>query len=204
MSLLSAGVALITLLAPQPSYAQDDDDHTPTGARRAAEWRPSREGLDTHPIDLSATAGIAFFSGGEAVEGDAGFSLELRADGEITGGLYAVGSYLLAVARTDTDSFGDDTETTFLHAPTVGIGYRAEITPEIRLFIEPRIGILLGAEDVAPIGGAAAGAEFQVQPGFLVHARFTGLFTAAEIDAGDFDADLNAIWSIGVGVTFEF
>ena len=193
----------VTLATPRKSVAQEDGapGRTPTGARRAAEWRPTREGLDSNPVYFSATVGLGFFSGDEAID-DVGFTAELHGSGEITGGLYFAGSYLLAFVQTE-GFFGED-DTHFLHAPTVGLGYRAEIMPEIHLFIEPRIGVLFGGEDAAPIGGAAAGAEFQLNPGLLLHARFTGLLTDAEVDTGTFNADLDAIWSVGVGVTFEF
>jgi hypothetical protein len=194
-------------MAASRALAQDED-RVPTGVRRAAEWHPSPEGLNSDSWFFSGSAGIALFSGSDAVDGQAGFAAELRAAREISGDFYVVGSYLLAVPRTEvTDplSGSTDRESHALHALTIGLGYRAEITPEIHLFVEPRIGGLFGTDvDAAPIGGASAGIEIDLRPGLAVNVRFTGLFTDTQMDTRVGDVHLNGIWSVGVGLTFEF
>jgi hypothetical protein len=200
-------VALLALGTAVPALAQDED-RVPTGARRAAEWHPSPEGSDSDAWFFSGSAGIAWFTGSNAVDGQPGFAAELRAAREISGDFYVVGSYLLAVPRTeviDPLSGSIDRESHGLHIASIGLGYRAEITPEIHLFVEPRIGGVFGTDvDAAPIGGASAGVEIDVRPGLAVNVRFTGLFTDTQVDTRIGNVDLNGIWSVGVGLTFEF
>jgi hypothetical protein len=204
-------LAVTTLLASAPTARAQtyvDEDNVPTGARRAAEWKPSPEGLNSDAWYFSASAGFCWFNGDDGVDGDAGFSLEARVARELSSDFYAVGSYLLAFAPTDvvdpTDG-SDHTDTSVLNIPTIGIGYRWVIKPEIHLFIEPRLGAVFGGDvDIAPVGGAAAGVQIQLDPGIWVHATFTGLLTDATIETRHVDTDLDAIWSVGVGLTFEF
>lgn len=190
----------------RPSYDRDDD--VPTGARRAAEWEPSREGAGGEPWHFGAAFGVAFFSGDSAVDGDAGFLAELRASRDLTEYIYFVGSYALAFARTDVIdplNGSSDRDTAVLHVPTVGIGFRAEVTPEIRLFVEPKIGALFGGDaDAAPVGGATAGIDIELDPGIAIRVGFTGLLTDTSIETSAGDADLTGIWSIGIGLVFEF
>src|SRR5205085_3055221 len=138
---------VVGLMSASRAMAQDED-RVPTAARRAAEWHPSREGLNSEAWWVSGTAGVAWFSGDGAVNGEAGFTAELRAAREIANNFYVVGSYLLAVPRTqvtDPVSGSTDRESHAVHVPTIGIGYRAEITPELHLFVEPRIGGIFGS-----------------------------------------------------------
>jgi hypothetical protein len=202
-------LALLALLATAPrarAQTSDDPDRVPTGARRAAEWRPSPAGSDPDSWFVSGTAGIGWFTGDDGIDGDPGFTLELRGAREITGDFYVVGSYLLAFAKTEVSLEGtSDRDTHVLHVPTIGLGYRAELSPEVHLFVEPRLGVLFGSDaDAAPVGGAAAGVELEVRPGLLVNVRLTGLFTDASLDTAGLDQDLNGIFSVGVGLTWEF
>jgi hypothetical protein len=185
----------------------DDDERVPTGARRAAEWEPSREGVAGRPWEFSVSAGLAFFSGDDAFDDQPGFAIDLRAAHDLTGDFYVVGSYLLAFARTDVIDELDgsnDRDTKVLHVPTVGVGFRAEVTPEIQLFVEPKLGAVITSDDVGPAGGASAGVDFEVDPGIAVRVGFTGLLTDSRVDTSAGDADLNGIWSVGVGLVFEF
>ena len=61
-----------------------------------------------------------------------------------------------------------------------------------------------GDLDAGMVAGASAGVEFQIEPGFAVKVILTGLAadTSFETDAGDLDVD--AIWSAGIGLTFDF
>ena len=204
---IPAAVALAAIISlAQPGLAQSDQvDRVPTGARRAAEWHPSPEGLSSDAWFLSGTVGMALFTGDEAVEDEAGFTAEFRVARELASDFYAVGSYLLGLASVEDPSpASDDEDTAVLHIPTLGIGWRPELTPEIHLLLEPRIGVLFGDADTAPVGGGSVGVEIQLDPGILVNARFTALFTGTDVDTPGDDAELNALWSVGVGMTFEF
>lgn len=119
-----------------------------------------------------------------------------------------MGSYALAFARTDvTDPLdgSSDRDTAVLNVPTVGIGLRAEVSPEIRLFVEPKLGALFGGDaDAAPVGGASAGIDIALDPGIAIRVGFTGLLTDTSIETSAGDADLTGIWSVGIGLVFEF
>jgi hypothetical protein len=179
----------------------------PTGARRAAEWRPSPEGSRSDSWFLSGTAGIAYFSGDNAVDDEPGFVFEARAARELTSGFYVVGSYILGFAQTEVTDINGDThdDTHTFHIPSVGVGFRADVTPNIYLFVEPRVGGIFGDDvDAGPVAGASAGAEFELSPGLLVHIRLTGLFAETSLQTPAGDADLDGIFSVGVGLTWEF
>jgi hypothetical protein len=184
----------------------EEEDRVPTAARRAATWRPSREG-SAEPWYLSVAPGIAFFSGDD-VDADPGFFVEARLSRDLTEDVYVVGAYLFTGAGTETpDPLGgsDDSETHYLHVPTIGVGLRAELNPEIHLFIEPRIGAVLTDDgDAGPAGGAAAGVTIELDPGISVIVGFTGLVTDTTLETDAGDADLDAIWLVGVGLMFEF
>ena len=205
----------------QPADAEDDeleeagidrraarDDRVPTAARRAREWEPSPDASGGPEWFGSASIGAVFFSGDDEIENGPGFGAELKIGRELASDFYVVGSYLFAVAETEVfdpadDTFDDDSH--MLHVPTIGVGFRAEFTPEVHAFLEPRIGALLGNDvDVGPAVGGSAGVEIRLDPGIAVRLSFTGLFTDSSIDTAAGDADLNAIWSVGVGLAFEF
>jgi hypothetical protein len=184
-----------------------DDDRVPTGARRAAEWDPSPEGVAGAPWEFSVSAGLAFFSGDDAFDDQPGFAAELRASHDLTGDFYVVGSYLLGFARTevtDEDDGSLDRDTHVLNVPTVGVGFRAELTPQIDLFVEPKLGAVITGDDVGPAGGASAGIDIGLDAGICVRLGLTGLLTRTTVDTSAGDADLNGIWSVGVGLVFEF
>jgi hypothetical protein len=206
-SVLLCLVAAVALATGSPALAQDED-RVPTAARRAAEWHPSPEGSNSDAWFFSGAVGVGWFSGDRAVNGQPGFTAELRAAREISSNFYVVGSYLLAIPRTEvSDPLTGTTETGnhALHVPTIGLGYRAEVTPEVHLYIEPRIGGVFGGDvDAAPAGGASAGVQIDIRPGMAVDVRFTGLLTDTKIDTRAGDVDLSGIWSIGLGLTFEF
>lgn len=185
------------------------NDRVPTGARRAREWRPTREGLSADAWHFSAGAGLAFFSGDDAVSDDPGFAAELKVSRDLSGDLYVVGSYLLGFAESEFTDPVDGTEESdshVLHVPTIGLGVRFEATPEIRFFLEPKLGALFGSDaDAAPVGGATAGVDIELDPGIAVRVAFTGLATDTELEIDDEEeADLNGIWSLAVGLVFEF
>lgn len=200
---LSFGV--LSFLTGVEARAADD---IPTGARRAAEWEPSREGATGEPWQFGAAFGVAFFSGDNAVDGDTGFVAEVRASKDLNEDIYFVGSYTLAFARTDVTNPLDGSsnrDTAVLHVPTVGVGFRAELTPEIRLFVEPKIGALFGPDaDAAPAGGATAGVDIELDPGIAIRLGFTGLLTDTSLQTAAGDVDLTGIWSAGIGLVFEF
>lgn len=181
-------------------------ERVPTAARRAAEWRGSSDPSAGAAWHFSAGAGVAFFTGDDAVDGDPGFSAELRLAREMTGDFYVVGSYLVATAETESpDPDGaTDRDDYFLHVPTIGIGLRVEATPSIHLFVEPKVGAVFGDVDAAPVGGATAGADFEIQSGLSLRVGITGLFTDAALDTPAGDVDLSGIFSVGVGLVFEF
>jgi hypothetical protein len=185
-----------------------DDDYVPTGARRAANWHPTRQGIVGEPWQFSGTVGVAYFSGDRAVRDNAGFTAEARLSHDLAENFYLVGSYLLGFARTevtDPDTGSADRDTVVLNVPTIGLGFRGEVTPEIHLFVEPRLGLLFGPDaDTAPAGGASAGVDIQLQPGLDVRVAFTGLATDSELDTSAGDKHLSGIWSVGVGLAFEF
>jgi hypothetical protein len=183
-----------------------DGDRVPTAARRAAEWRGSSDPSGGDAWYFSAGAGVAWFSGDAAVDGDPGFSAQLRLAREMTGDLYVVGSYLVAVATTETPdpNGGIDRGDHVLHVPTIGIGVRLEATPAVGIFIEPQVGAIFGDADAGPVGGATAGVLFEIQPGLNLRVGFTGLFTDSTLDTPAGNADLNGIFSVGVGLVFEF
>jgi hypothetical protein len=185
-----------------------DEENVPTAARRAAEWHPSKEGLATRPWFASASAGVAWFDGDKGIDNQTGFSAEFLVGRELTSDWYVVGSYLLAIPKTEvTDPRSGDTvdETHALHIPTIGVGYRLEVSPEIHLFIEPRIGAVFGSDaDLGPVAGGSTGVEFNIQPGMAIDVRFTGLFANTKLDTRAGEVDLSGIWSVGVGMRFEF
>jgi hypothetical protein len=205
------GLLLAVLLAGATSagaqaYERDPDD-VPTGARRAAEWKPTREGLVGTPWTFAADVGVAFYSGDDAID-NAGFSAEARLTREIASDFYAVGSYFLgfiATDVTDPDTGRGDRDTHVVNVPTLGLGWRGEVSPEIHLFIEPRVGVLFGnGMDTAPAAGLGAGVDIQIEPGFNFHVAFTGLATDTDFSTRAGDAHLSAIWAVGMGLAFEF
>lgn len=199
-------------LEPDDRAARDEqaarNDRVPTGARRAREWRPTPEGASADAWHFSAGAGLAFFSGDDAVSDDPGFSVEVKASRDLTADLYVVGSYFVGFADSEfTDPFDgtEESDSHVLHVPTIGIGVRFEATPEIRFFLEPKLGALLSSDaDAAPVGGATAGVDIELDPGLAVRVSFTGLVTDTELQTDAGDADLDGIWSVGVGLVFEF
>lgn len=206
------GVILFTALSAR---AQEDDGfdgpgdrdrRVPTAARRANEWRGSSDPSGGAAWHFSAGGGVAFFSGDDAVDGEAGFAAEVKLAREMTGDFYVVGSYLVAVAQSelpDPDG-GTDQDDHILHVPTIGIGLRVEATPSVTLFVEPKVGVVFGDADAGPAAGATAGVDFEIQPGLDLRVGFTALFTDATLDTDAGDADLNGIFSVGVGLVFEF
>jgi hypothetical protein len=187
------------------STLDSGDDNIPTGARRAAEWKPSPEGIRGYPWDFSFGAGFAYYSGDDF--DDTGLALEVKLARDLSNGFYASAAYLLTFAETEvTDPLDGSTsdEDHVLNIPTLGVGFRAEFNPEINLFIEPRIGAVITSDDAGIAAGASAGVNIQLQPGMSVHVTFTGLATdlAVETDAGD--ADLNGLFAAGIGLVFEF
>ena len=200
-------VAVLLACAPPARALQRDPDEVPTGARRAAEWHPTKEGIVGEPWQVSASAGIAYFTG----DGDldtSGFTAELRLSHDLSNDFYVVGSYFLAIAGTDVDNPIDgssDSDTAVLHIPTIGVGYRLEMNPEIYLFFEPRIGILFsGDADTGPAGGISTGVEIDLDPSIAIRFAFTGLFTDTRLDTSSGDVDLNGIWSVNVGMAWRF
>ena len=208
-------VTLAALSAAAPaSLAQPNDgtevgvsDDVPTGARRAAEWKPSPEGLSGPPWLVSASAGFLVLGGDDPVDEEGGFAFELRASRSLTGGFYFAGSYLLGVVETDVvdpDDGSEEDETHFLHVPTLGVGWRAELSPEISLFIEPKIGALITSDDIGVVGGGTVGFGFQVDPGWGVRIGLTALAANASLDTEAGDADISGLFSVGIGLVFEF
>src|SRR3954471_10856036 len=173
------GVLLAGAASARGQDAYNEDD-VPTGARRAANWHPTREGLVGTRWTFAADVGVAFYSGDDAID-NAGFSAEARLTREVASDFYAVGSYFLgfiATDVTDPDTGRGDRDTHVVNVPTLGLGYRGEISPEIHLFIEPRVGVLFGnGMDTAPAAGLGAGVDIQIEPGFNFHVAFTGLAT---------------------------
>ena len=184
-----------------------DADRVPTGARRAAEWRPSHEGVVGAPWHFSATAGLAFFAGDDAIDDRPGFGAELSVSRDLASEFYVAGAYLLGFARTEVeDPLGGsaDSDTEVLHALTLGVGFRGELSPEVSLFVEPKIGAVIGGDDAGPAGGASAGLDIELQPGLAVRVNFTGLFTDTDVETPAGDANLNGVFTAGVGLVFEF
>ena len=133
VQVLSVVTVIVMLLAfGSTSFAQEGggEDRVPTGAVRAAEWKPSHEGLVGQPWDFAVLAGFAFFSADDAFD-EAGFAAELKLSHDLASDFYVAGSYLLAFVSTDVVDPGDGSsvdETHTLHVPTVGVGYRAELS----------------------------------------------------------------------------
>jgi len=206
LTLLTILVAAAAPARAEETYERDPDD-VPTGARRAANWHPTREGIVGTPWTFAADVGVAFYSGDDAID-NAGFSAEARLTREVASDFYAVGSYFLgfiATDVTDPDTGRSDRDTHVLNIPTIGLGYRGEVSPEIHLFIEPRVGVLFGnGMDTAPAAGLGAGVDIQIEPGFNFHVAFTGLATDSDFSTRAGDAHLSAIWAVGVGLAFEF
>jgi hypothetical protein len=204
--LLLATVLTSARSAGAQAYERDPDD-VPTGARRAAEWKPTREGLVGTPWTFAADVGVAFYSGDDAID-NAGISAEARLTREIASDFYAVGSYFLgfiATDVTDPDTGRGDRDTHVVNVPTLGLGWRGEVSPEIHLFVEPRVGVLFGnGMDTAPAAGLGAGVDIQIEPGFNFHVAFTGLATDTDFSTRAGDAHLSAIWAVGVGLAWEF
>ena len=46
--------------------------------------------------------------------------------------------------------------------------------------------------------------DIQLDPGILVRANFTALAVGAGVDTDAGDAELNALYSVGIGLVFEF
>jgi len=208
-TLVWCALAALLIVAPR-SRAQsvDDADRVPTGAVRAAQWKPTQEGIVGLPWSVSASAGFAWFSGSDAVDGQPGFAAELRAARDLSSdNIYVAGSYLLVIGQTEVtnpNTGSRDDQSHVLNVPTIALGFRTDVTPSIHLFIEPKLGVVFGDADTAPVGGASAGAEFDLQPGMSFRVNFTGLATRSSIHTSAGDADLDAIWSVGVGLAFEF
>jgi hypothetical protein len=190
----------------QESRIDDETDEVPTAARRASEWRGSTSDAVSGP-SFTAGVGIVWFSADDGVETDPGFNLNLRLTHDLAGDFYVVGSYTLASVETQFDSplaGSSDTDDHLLHVPTLGIGVRFDATPEISLFLEPKIGAIFGDDtDAGPVGGASTGVDIQIQPGMSVRFTFTGLVTDATIETNAGDADLDAMWAVSVGIGFE-
>ena len=183
----------------------DQADRVPTGARRAAEWEPSPEGITGYPWHFSFGVGFAYYSGDDF--DDTGFAAEVKLARDLSSGFYVSGAYLLAFAETEVaDPLDGSTsdETHVLNIPTLGVGFRAEFSPEINLFIEPRIGAVITGGDAGMAAGASAGVNIQLDPGISVHFTFTGLATDASVDTDAGDRDLNGLFAAGIGLVFQF
>jgi hypothetical protein len=185
-----------------------DDREMPTAARRAHEWSPDPDATGGPAWFASASPTIVFFSGDDAVDTDAGFGAQFRVGRRLAGNSYVVGSYLVAFAEAEAaDPFDDssDEEDFVLHIPTIGVGVRADVSPEVYVFIEPCIGGVFGSDvDAGAAVGASTGVEIELQPGFAVRVSFSGMFTDSSFDTSAGDADLDAVWSVGVGLAFQF
>ena len=206
---LGAALFASTALAqPGTDGVAADDREVPTAARRAHEWKPDPGATGGPPWFASASPAIVFFSGDDAVDTDGGFGAQFRVGRELVPNSYVVGSYLVAFAEAEAaDDFdgSSDEEDFVLHIPTIGVGVRADFTPEIYGFIEPCIGGVFGSDvDAGAVVGASTGVEIALQPGFAVRVSFSGLFTDSSFDTEAGDADLDAVWSVGVGFAFQF
>ena len=207
---LGAALFASTALAQRgpDDAAAADEREIPTAARRAHEWSPDPDATGGPPWFASASPLIVFFSGDDEVDTDPGFGAQFRVGRELVSNFYVVGSYLVAVAEAEAaDEFGDssDEEDFVLHIPTIGVGVRAGFTPEIYGFIEPSIGGVFGSDvDAGVVVGASTGVEIQLQPGFAVRVSFSGMFTDSSFDTDAGDVDLDAVWSVGVGLAFQF
>src|SRR5215208_6114137 len=92
VQVLSVVTVIVMLLAfGSRAFAQEGgEDSVPTGARRAAEWKPSHEGLVGQPWDFAVLAGFAFFSADDAFD-EAGFAAELKLSHDLASDFYVAG-----------------------------------------------------------------------------------------------------------------
>jgi hypothetical protein len=78
------------------------------------------------------------------------------------------------------------------------------VTPEVRLFVEPRVGVLFGDADTGPVGGVAGGLELAVTEGIGLRFEALGLVTDSTLDTAFGDADVDSLAAFTMGIVFEF
>lgn len=188
----------------RPAGYREDD--VPTAARRAARWHPAPGSSDAGAWFASASVGPAWFSGDRIDEGP-DFFAQFRFGRELTREVYLVGSYGIGFVTTDvrTPDGSRDEETHDLHAVTGGFGVRLELAPEFEVFVEPRVGMVFGSDaHLGPAGGGTAGLSLQAAEGLYLRLELTGLVADTSLDTRGRNADLDALWSVGLGLQFEF
>jgi hypothetical protein len=177
------------------------------GPNRSAANQRGGQWWENGPWFVALGAGPAWF-GGDDLGDSVSFAAQARVGREITDEVYVVGSYLLAFPETDvTDpasgSTADDRHD--LHAVTFGVGFQGEVTPEVRLFVEPRAGVAFGSDiDAAPVGAVTAGVALYPTEGIAVRFEVTGLVTDADVDTDAGDAKVKTGVVGTFGVSFEF
>lgn len=210
-------VALCTATPAQVTGADDESDTTTErrwsyssrgpGRNLARASDPSASWWETGPWYGGVSAGPAWF-GGDGLADSTDFAAEARVARDLTDNIYLLGSYTFAIVESEGDAAlggSGDEERHDLHIFTLGVGFRADVTPEVKLFIEPRAGLLFGSDaDAAPVGALTGGVDVSVTEGIALRFAVTGLLTDSAISRDGPDANLESGVYATLGVTFEF
>jgi hypothetical protein len=210
MRLLPVAALLAVAITPALfAQTEGDDRVTELPLRRTTTDtfdRPPSIASNDWPWEVSASAGAAWV-GGDDLAGSLDMAAQLRLAKYLSDHVYLSGSYLFALTETEFEPLGggpEETDDHDLHVATVGVGFRFEVTPDVRLFVEPRIGVLFGDADTAPAGGVAGGLELEVTEGIALRFEALGLVTDSSIDTDAGEADIDSVAAFTMGVVFEF
>ncbi|HZN65446.1 MAG TPA: hypothetical protein VFB66_09095 [Tepidisphaeraceae bacterium] len=200
---------LLVIAMTSAAFAQAGDDEPGEPLRRTTTDtfdRPPDIRANEWPWEISASAGAAWV-GDEDVDGSLNFAGQLRLGKYVGNNVSVVGSYLFALAETEIEPPGGgpvESSDHNLHVGMIGVCMRLDLTPEMRLFIEPRIGVIFGDADTGPAGGAAGGLELEVTDNIFLRFEALGLLADSTIDTDAGDADVDGIAAFTLGIVFEF
>ena len=195
---------------PDDATTSDRDWAYPTRGPTREQARsadPNRPLWQEGPWFGSVAAGLVWFDG-DNLSGSADFAADLRLGFDLSNEASLVASYTFALAETEVPSSGGgsvDEETHDIHILALGVDLQADVTHELRLFIEPRVGVLFGSDaDVAPVGMLSGGVALTVVEGTTLRLAVTGLVTDSDINTSGEDANLDTGVMATLGLAFEF
>ena len=210
--------AFLASSGPSSAVAQGADDGKTTAER---DWAyptkgPTREQARTPgpeapwwqqgPWYAGVEAGIGWFDG-DGLTNAPDFVAEGRIACDLADEFYLLGSYTFALAETEVETLAGDSEQEKhdIHVLAFGMGARFLASPEMQLFVEPRVGVLFGSDaDVAPAGMLSAGIDLFATEGLAVRFAVTGMVTDSDINTDGEDANLRSGVMGTLGIVFEF
>lgn len=158
----------------------------------------------------SVTAGAVSLSGADVDEGPDG-AVRFRLGWDLTERTFAAGDYAVGSFHSESVRFQQpqgaivEHERHTFHLVIVGPGLRVDLAPGVRATVLPGAGVLLGDEiDAGLAGSLSAGVEVEIRPNLWLTIEASGLLLDGSVSTPAGEADLEAGWFLGVGLTLRF